>query len=556
MGDSIVVSKPSLYPGTPRQSIVPKPSWYPGTQGQWDKAVDPLRDENGEIPRAIQRSVNVLTYVGDVDAVDEAGQSAFVDDYFMSVMKGEGWQDRLRDVESTFRSIISTDPTVYHKINVLRLLSRISPESQDKLFTNVLTREGKEPVEVPSLPAVLSGVVPLYLSERSALGNALKQINEKWYGGDIVAFVDDIAADIGYSPMRAEAMILGWHLPRKYSTIVKLAERLGVDPHVLDVLWFADQNVKMIGRFINYPLNKSNRRARARFISRLASLRLGEKYRHRTRPASPMHHYLDMASFAMRAGIHPQTVIPVVATIDEDKEFLFDDAVAYAEQLNSRGKPWKAAILCYLAAHNMLTFARLIKAKEFVHQGNAYILGSGRLPDYLNPEQAGELRRHYLWHGLKLIDSAPEIDGYSVADILGYRSTTDDEGQQPRGYGGVIGTVDDFEGGIGGMSGGRRAVLEEYKAEYPELWQLIEASGRTDIVEQAFSAVDHRGGDNAVSFVAFNLTMRGLTKAAGILPEGFGQSHTKAEYIGPNDTWEFGGYVFSLGMLPTKINIR
>jgi len=552
MGASNAVPKNT----TGTSSVVPKPSWYPGTQGQWDQAVDPLRDDNGEIPRFIQQTVGALRYESDVDSVEEADQSAFVDDFFRSVMKGEGWKDKLKGVDSIFRSVISTDPTIYHKINVLRLLSRISPESQQELFTNVLEREGKEPVEVPSLPAVLSGIVPLYFKEKSALGNALKQINEKWYGGDIVAFVRDIAGEIGLRPMQAEAMILGWYLPKKHGTVVKLAEKLGVDPHILDVLWFADQNVRAINKFSHYPLGKSNRRARARMISRLASLRLGEKYRHRTKPASPMHHFLDMACFAMRAGIHPQTVIPVVATIDEDKEFLFDDAVAYAEQLNGRGKPWKAAILCYLAAHNMLTFARLIKAKEFVHQGNAYIVGSGQLPDYLKPEQAGELREHYLWHGLSLIDSSPKVEGGGAAALLGYKLPIDEIGEQSRSYGGIIGTFADFESDIGGMSGGRRAALEEFKAERADLWQIIKASGRTDIVERAFATVDRRGGDNAVSFAAFNVAMQSLAKAAGILPEGFGQKSTKAEYIGPNETWKFGGYVFTLGMLPTKASIR
>lgn len=493
-------------------NTVLRPSGFPGTQEAWERYIASLLEDSGGDPANLSGVIGILGNINKADDGAARAQSEFsVDDFFMEVAEGDGWQEKMRIVETVFRSVVARSDEELGPIYTLRLMSRITPESQEKPFTNVFVREGKEPVEAPNIPSILAGVVPAHVQGENALNHALRLICDNWYDGDFKA----LAADIGYTdPFLVRAMFMGLHFPRSHMRVVQIAEGLGIDPHKLDILWFADRHRKRVGKLLHSPFSKSNRRARARLLNRLATARLGEKYRHRDEAPNMMQHYLDMASFIMRAGIHPQTVISVVAAIDEEEKLLFRDVVPFAEELNERGKPWKAAIVSYLAANHMMANAFLPEVRQLVHLGNAYIVSGDRLPDYLTPEHAGELRDHYLWRGLELLNSSPVVvESMTRPSVL-------DEGLGAR-----------FEDGLENMTGARRRVLREFRESSPELWRVLVQLDRADIVNRALAEADPEGEREIISHMSVVPRIYSRSLEEGVIGENFGRKTTKAELI-------------------------
>ena len=109
--------------------------------------------------------------------------------------------------------------------------------------------------------------------------------------------------------------------------------------------------------------------------------------------------------------MHPKTVIPVVAGVEAGGIGAFDGVLSFAEELALAGRPWKAAVSCFLAADFLKVQGEIVDLEDdlktvtsLVMQGNYYLKHSvGTLPDFLSPEHASELSLNYLHRGLELM---------------------------------------------------------------------------------------------------------------------------------------------------------
>jgi hypothetical protein len=518
---------------------VKKAEWFDGSQADWERFIGPAGD------LIASGAINLHATLDDVDETEH------VSDFFASIVRDKSWSERVGTVNSIFRSITVRDGDELQMANVLRSMVRLTPMRSPYLFENVLQREGFEDIEVPNLSSVMVGAVPTVVAGRGALGFAMEEVARHWYKNDRTR----LAGDIGVDTITLDSMIKGEYLPKTRAEVVKIADGLGVDPNVLDVAWFADKKAKVVMWFAQKPNESAGNLVRAMIMNWLAAARLGRKFM----PIGPsdvaMDKYLEQAIFALEAGIHPRTAIPVVASIDPENETVFKNVVAYAEELALGGWPWKAAILCYMAA-NHAEFHYDIKAlTSLVHHGNSYLLNSERtLPEFMKPAHARELKQYHLQWGLDLHRSVAAASP-SIADNMGYipsateevADTIDrfgetelDSSEPVQRFAGIVRSAEPYYGVK--MTPSRRSIIEEFKVNCPELWDEIEKAGRYDVVGRSLSLADPHCDRSAISFMAFNMAVRALAKSEGIIDDDFGKSMSNAEYIAEGAGITFGGH--------------
>jgi len=505
------------------KKLAPKADWYPMDQDAWERFVEPLQKYGpGDIG-------NLSLYVAPEE--ESAYDSGRVSGFFTSVIADNTWQRKVGEIDSLFKSFTTRSAEDVYRINVLRQMARTTPASSPYLFENVIKRDGFEDIRVPNLSALLVGGVPTVFVKAGAFGIVMERVADQWYAGDR----EKMAADIGIHTSLLSRLIEGEALPKSHSTIVKIAEGIGVDPDVLDVAWFADKNRKALLRLVSKPHSSANGRVRARIVNRLAAARLGESFMPSAKGQNILEKYIDLAVFAMRARIHPRTVIPVVASIDGQSEDLFSGAVPLAESLKDSW-PWKAAILCYMAANHFESWGKIREVTQHVFMGNDYLLNGMRaLPSFMDASQASDLRSYYMELGLKL-DAHVKSNHMGTAPVV---SGAQAEEVPAQGFSGIVrGGSPDY--GIR-MTPSRSEVLDEFKRDCPKLWGQIEHTGRYDIVGRALTLADPRGDESAVSFTAFAVAMRALADKEDIIPAGFDRNSTSADYIVNGATWTFGG---------------
>jgi len=509
-----------------------KLSWFRGSQTEWDDLVGPFL----KVWDALDGAESDATPA-------PKGDSAMADDLFTSVASGEGWKERLAELDGAFETVVANSEGDMRKLNALRFMSDITPAGSRFLFAATLGREGREDVRVPNLPAILSGIVPAHLHGKDAFAAALEAIGNQWYGGNFHSF----ARDVGANDFDLNALVSGKAKPREHAEVAEIANRIGIDPDLLDVLWFADENKWEVSQFLfdlDSPMSRQNR---ARLMSHIASMRAGDKYRRRDSGQSSMRHYLDMAAFAMRSRIHPKTVIPVVAGIEAGAAGAFDAVLPFAEELALSNRPWKAAVACYLAADFTGVQGEIVDMEDhlktvtaLVMQGNYYLKHSvGTFPDFLSPEHAAELRLAYLNRGLELHNAVEAQRGPGIAKQGGARlklvkditgAIEELGGTVPaQDFGGAMRAEPNFESSIERMTDERLEVIDEFKRSYADVWERIRQAGRADIVEDVFDTVDR--GTGAISFMAFNTILMKRLKGEGVIPADYGSARTVAENI-------------------------
>jgi hypothetical protein len=505
-----------------------KADWFDGTQAEWEQWIAPAAREG------IVNAGNIGLYAVPED-VDDAGG---VNDLFISIIRDGGWQERVGTVNSIFRSMTVRNAEELRKANILRMMARFTPRRSAYLFSEVIEREGFKDIKVPNLSSALVGAVPTVVAGSGAFGFVMEHVARNWYKGER----SRMAADIGTDTAALDKIIRGQALPKTHAEVVKIAEGLKVDPDVLDIAWFADKKAMVVNWFAQKPEEESTSLVRAMIMNWLAAARLGRKFI----PIGPedctMEKYLEQVVFALEARIHPRTVIPVIASIDNGNNDIFKNATAYAEKLAQGGWPWKAAILCYMAANDAEFRADVTTLTSSIHLGNNYLLNSKKaLPEFMSPAHASELQHHYLQWGLDLHRSVAASTPEVTASV-GYRQSVADE-LQDESASGFVGIVRSVEPDYGvKMTPSRRSVVEEFKENCPELWEEIKSSGRYDVVGHALDLADPHSNRSAVSFMAFNMAMRALSEGEGIIGKDFGKSMTNVEYIAEGAEVLFGGY--------------
>lgn len=496
---------------------------FPGTQVDWNTSIDPA------IKNGIVENSDIELHVLRGGVEDGVG----ISDFFSSLRRDDGWHDRIVRFNSLIRSVTIRSSKELKKANILRLMARLTPRHSPFLFEEVLKRDGFEDIKVPNLSSVLVGAVPEVLAGHSVFGVTMERIAKNWYEGDR----SKMAGDIGVDTKALDRIIKGEDLPKRHADVVKIAEGLGVDSDVLDVAWFADKKARVVHWFMTEPNGQSRGTTRAIIMNWLAAARLGEEFIPFDSSQDGMERYLELAVFALRAGIHPRTVIPVIASIGEGSEGVFDDVVTYAEELALDGWTWKAAILCYMAANDAEFRVDYRALTSLVHLGNNYLLNSEKaMPEFMSQAHARELQHYHLQWGLDLhrssADSSPEVAARPSAGAV---DTNADQG-----FAGIVRSAEPDYGVP--MTPQRREFIGQFKKACPELWEEVERAGRYDIVGRVLELADPHRNRSAISFVTFNMTMRALAEREGIIDRDFGKSMSNAEFIAEGAEIYFGDH--------------
>lgn len=461
----------------PRRII---PSWFPGPQSDWD--------------------VFKKNATPDILAKLDAGKVVY-DEYWAERFLGmPSDQGELLSNLAAAERLYHRQPMLFHPEAVARIhdLKRLFAIADDEAhpFLVSVSREGKNPISVPTVGSLLSGYVV-----GGNMRRFLKSVRDDWFGGDIGSLAGEIGADSEQLRNFLDGSAKLKRYPNTYPELTSMAAKLGVDPRRLDVAWFADESWSPMFNLRHGGKGDDPRILRAQVLMSMATVRSGVKAIPVQRAAS-VESMIGLVLITMNAGFHPKTAISVLSDLSSRNEYFYDSAMAYCEKMGLGGQQLHAAMVCYLASHHYRVWGSPTRVIKLILQGNAHLNSYVQvMKGQLSPEKLEQFSHTQLLYSKE-------------ACVLNERLQEATRGRVKEAVPAFVIDSVGFAASMAAMSAPRQRAIAEISNT--QVWKTLEYAERFDIVRRAFAAVDPERSA-AVSPAVLHVALYGAAVASGLI---------------------------------------